>query len=147
MNVVHLVGNVGADPEIRRTQDGRAIANIRLATSETWKDKATGERKERTEWHRVVCFQDGLSGVVEKYVNKGDKLAITGSLTTRKWQAQDGTDRYSTEVVMDKMEMLGSASGGTSRSSQPREREDRQGSGYGGGYGSQRDEPNDDIPW
>ncbi|NKK78525.1 single-stranded DNA-binding protein [Rhizobium leguminosarum] len=100
VNKVILVGNVGADPEIRRTQDGRPIANIRLATSETWRDRNSGERREKTEWHTVVVFNEGLCKVVEQYVKKGAKLYIEGQLQTRKWQDQQGQDRYSTEVVL-----------------------------------------------
>lgn len=100
VNKVILVGNVGKDPEIRRTQDGRPIANISLATSDTWRDKATGERKERTEWHRVVIFSEPLCRVVEQYVRKGSKLYIEGALQTRKWTDQSGVDKYSTEVVL-----------------------------------------------
>jgi single-strand DNA-binding protein len=100
VNKVILVGNVGKDPEIRRTQDGRPIANINLATSETWRDKNTGERKERTEWHRVVVFNEGLCKVVEQYVKKGSKLYIEGQLQTRKWTDQSGVEKYSTEVVL-----------------------------------------------
>ncbi|API51761.1 single-stranded DNA-binding protein [Rhizobium leguminosarum] len=100
VNKVILIGNVGADPEIRRTQDGRPIANIRLATSETWRDRNSGERRERTEWHTVVVFNEGLCKVVEQYVKKGAKLYIEGQLQTRKWQDQQGQDRYSTEVVL-----------------------------------------------
>ncbi|MGD9925408.1 MAG: single-stranded DNA-binding protein [Pseudorhodoplanes sp.] len=116
VNKVILVGNVGADPEIRRTQDGRPIANIRLATSETWRDKNTGERKEKTEWHRIVIFNEGLCKVVEQYVKKGSKLYIEGALQTRKWQDQSGQDRYSTEVVLQGfnsvLTMLDRAGGG-----------------------------------
>jgi single-strand DNA-binding protein len=100
VNKVILIGNLGADPEIRRTQDGRPIANLRIATSETWRDKATQERKERTEWHRVVVFNEGLCRVVEQYLKKGMKVYIEGSLQTRKWQDQQGVERYSTEVVL-----------------------------------------------
>ena len=100
VNKVILVGNVGKDPEIRRTQDGRPIANLRIATSESWRDKTTGERREKTEWHSVVVFNEGLCRVVEQYVKKGAKLYIEGALQTRKWQGQDGQDRYSTEVVL-----------------------------------------------
>jgi single-strand DNA-binding protein len=100
VNKVILVGNLGKDPEIRRTQDGRPIANLRIATSESWRDKTTGERKEKTEWHSVVVFNEGLCRVVEQYVKKGAKLYIEGALQTRKWQGQDGQDRYSTEVVL-----------------------------------------------
>jgi single-strand DNA-binding protein len=100
VNKVILVGNLGADPEIRRTQDGRLIANLRLATSETWRDKNTGERRERTEWHRVVIFSEGLANVAEQYLTKGARLYVEGQLQTRKWQDQQGQDRWSTEVVL-----------------------------------------------
>jgi single-strand DNA-binding protein len=100
VNKVILVGNLGADPEIRRTQDGRPIANLRLATSESWRDKATGERKEKTEWHRVVIFNENLCKVAEQYLKKGSKIYVEGQLQTRKWQDQSGQDRYSTEVVL-----------------------------------------------
>ncbi len=100
VNKVILVGNVGADPEIRRTQDGRPIANLRIATSESWRDRNSGERKEKTEWHTVVVFNEGLCKVVEQYVKKGAKLYIEGALQTRKWQDQTGNDRYSTEIVL-----------------------------------------------
>jgi single-strand DNA-binding protein len=100
VNKVILVGNVGKDPEIRRTQDGRPIANISLATSETWRDKATGERKEKTEWHRVVVFNENLCKIVEQYVKKGSKLYVEGSLQTRKWTDPSGVEKYSTEVVL-----------------------------------------------
>jgi len=100
VNKVILVGNVGKDPEMRRTQDGRPIANLRIATSENWRDKTTGERREKTEWHSVVVFNEGLCRVVEQYVKKGSKLYIEGALQTRKWQGQDGQDRYSTEIVL-----------------------------------------------
>jgi single-strand DNA-binding protein len=100
VNKVILIGNVGADPEIRRTQDGRPIANIRLATSEQWRDRNTGERREKTEWHNVVVFNEGLCKVVEQYVKKGAKLYIEGALQTRKWTDQNGNDRYTTEVVL-----------------------------------------------
>lgn len=100
VNKVILIGNVGADPEIRRTQDGKAIANLRIATSEQWRDRNSGERREKTEWHSVVVFNEGLTKVVEQYVKKGAKLYIEGALQTRKWQDQNGNDRYSTEVVL-----------------------------------------------
>ena len=116
VNKVILVGNLGADPEIRRTQDGRPIANLRLATSETWRDKATGERKEKTEWHRVVVFSEPLCKVIEQYVKKGSKLYIEGALQTRKWTDQQGVEKYSTEVVLQGfnsvLTMLDSARGG-----------------------------------
>ncbi len=100
VNKVILVGNLGADPEIRRTQDGRPIANLRVATSESWKDKTTGERREKTEWHRVVIFNENLCRIAEQYLKKGSKVFIEGQLQTRKWQDQAGQDRYSTEVVL-----------------------------------------------
>jgi single-strand DNA-binding protein len=100
VNKVILIGNLGADPEIRRTQDGRPIANLRVATSESWRDKATGERKEKTEWHRVVIFNEGLCKIVEQYLKKGSKVYLEGALQTRKWTDQQGVERYSTEVVL-----------------------------------------------
>jgi single-strand DNA-binding protein len=100
VNKVILVGNLGKDPEIKHTQDGRPIANLSVATSEKWTDKRTGEIREKTEWHRVVIFNEGLCGVAEKYLKKGSKVYLEGSLQTRKWQDQSGQDRYSTEVVL-----------------------------------------------
>ena len=100
VNKVILVGNLGAEPEIRRTQDGRPIANLRVATSESWRDKNTGERREKTEWHRVVIFSEGLCRVAEQYLKKGSKVYIEGALQTRKWTDQSGQERYSTEVVL-----------------------------------------------
>src|SRR6202521_4465700 len=100
VNKVILIGNLGKDPEIRRMQDGRPIANFSVATSETWRDKETGERKEKTEWHRVVIFNEGLAKIAEQYLKKGSKVYLEGSLQTRKWQDQSGQDRYSTAVVL-----------------------------------------------
>jgi single-strand DNA-binding protein len=100
VNKVILVGNLGRDPEIRRTQDGRPIANLSVATSESWKDKATGERKEKTEWHRVVIFSEGLCRVAEQYLKKGMKVYLEGQLQTRKYTDKDGVEKYSTEVVL-----------------------------------------------
>src|SRR5438128_11109709 len=114
-NRVTLIGNLGKDPEIRRTQDGKPIANLSIATSETWRDKASGERKEKTEWHRVVCFNEGLCGVIEQYLRKGSQVFIEGKLATRKWTDQSGVEKYSTEVVMQnfehKMLMIGGKPG------------------------------------
>ncbi|SBV34846.1 Single-stranded DNA-binding protein [uncultured Sphingopyxis sp.] len=116
VNKVILIGNLGADPEIKSFQNGGKIANIRIATSEQWKDRMTGERKERTEWHNVVINGEGLVGVVERYLKKGSKVYIEGSLRTRKWQDRDGNDRYTTEVVIAGMggnlTMLDGAPGG-----------------------------------
>ena len=116
VNKVILIGNLGADPEVRRTQDGRPIVNLRVATSETWRDKNTGERREKTEWHRVVIFSEGLAKVAEQYLKKGSKVYLEGALQTRKWQDKDGQDRYSTEVVLQgfnsQLTMLDRAGGG-----------------------------------
>ncbi len=100
VNKVILIGNLGADPEIRRTQDGRPIANLRIATSESWRDRNSGERKEKTEWHTVVIFNEPLCKIAEQYLKKGSTVYIEGQLQTRKWQDQNGQDRYSTEVVL-----------------------------------------------
>lgn len=100
VNKVILVGNVGADPEVRTLPSGNKVVNLTVATSENWKDKNTGERKEKTEWHRVVIFSEGLARVAEQYVKKGSKVYLEGSLQTRKWQDQSGQDKYSTEVVL-----------------------------------------------
>jgi single-strand DNA-binding protein len=124
VNKVILVGNLGADPEIRRTQDGRPICNLRIATSDNWRDKTTGERKERTEWHRVVIFNEGLCRVAEQFLRKGSKVYLEGQLQTRKWTDQQGQEKYSTEVVLQNfnhtLTML-----------------DGRGEGAGGGYGQQ----------
>jgi single-strand DNA-binding protein len=116
VNKVILVGNLGKDPEIRRTQDGRPIANLSIATSETWRDKNSGERKEKTEWHRVVIFNEGLCKVAEQYLKKGAKVYIEGALQTRKWTDQSGVEKYSTEVVLQgfnsTLTMLDGRSGG-----------------------------------
>jgi len=102
VNKVILIGNLGKDPEVRRTQDGKAIVNLSLATSETWKDRTTGERREKTEWHRVVIFDENLARVAEQFLKKGSKVYVEGQLQTRKWQDQSGQDRYSTEVVLQR---------------------------------------------
>jgi single-strand DNA-binding protein len=116
VNKVILIGNLGADPEIKRTQDGRPIANLRIATSETWRDKNSGERKEKTEWHRVVIFSEGLCKIAEQYLKKGAKVYIEGQLQTREWTDQSGVKKYSTEVVLQNfnstLTMLDSRSGG-----------------------------------
>jgi single-strand DNA-binding protein len=116
VNKVILIGNLGADPEVRRTQDGRPIVNLRVATSETWRDKNTGERKEKTEWHRVVIFSEGLCRIAEQYLKKGAKVYLEGQLQTRKWTDKDNIERYSTEVVLQgfnsALTMLDGRSGG-----------------------------------
>ena len=136
VNKVILVGNLGKDPEIRRTQDGRPIANLRIATSESWRDKSTGEKREKTEWHSVVIFNENLCKIAEQYLKKGAKVFIEGQLQTRKWQGQDGQDRYSTEVVLQgfngNLTMLDGRSGGMSEGGQ---------SDYGGGDSGYSDAP------
>jgi single-strand DNA-binding protein len=162
VNKVILVGNLGKDPEVRRTQDGRPIVNLSVATSETWRDKNTGERKERTEWHRVVIFNEGLAKVAEQYLKKGAKVYLEGQLQTRKWQDQQGQDRYSTEVVLQgfnsqltMLDRVGSGGGGDFSS-------DDSGSNFGsyggrsaparqpamaGAGGGSREDMNDEIPF
>lgn len=139
VNKVILIGNLGADPEIKSFQNGGKIANIRIATSEQWKDRMTGERKERTEWHNVVINGEGLVGVVERYLKKGSKVYIEGSLRTRKWQDRDGNDRYTTEVVIAGMggtlTMLdGAPGGGGSRGGGGGDDWGSSGGGSGGGW-------------
>jgi single-strand DNA-binding protein len=143
VNKVILIGNLGADPEIRRTQDGRPIANLRIATSESWRDKNSGERKEKTEWHQVVIFNEGLCKVAEQYLKKGSTVYVEGQLQTRKWQDQNGNDRYSTEVVLQgfngNLTMLGGRGdgGGASRGGNDFGGDSYGGGGgYDGGYGS-----------
>jgi single-strand DNA-binding protein len=116
VNKVILVGNLGKDPEVRTTQDGNKIVNLTLATSETWNDRASGERKEKTEWHRVVIFNDRVADVAERFLKKGAKIYVEGSLQTRKWTDQSGQERYTTEVVIGRfngqLTMLDGRSGG-----------------------------------
>jgi len=129
VNKVILVGNLGRDPEIRFTQSGQKLANMSVATSDQWRDKQSGERREKTEWHRVVVFDERLADICEKYLKKGSKVYLEGSLQTRKWTGNDGQERYTTEVVLQRfsgvLTMLDSAGGG----------------GGGGGYGGGSDEP------
>lgn len=139
VNKVILVGNLGKDPEIRRTQDGRPIANLRVATTDSWRDKNTGEKREKTEWHSVVIFNEGLCKVAEQYLRKGAKVYIEGQLQTRKWQDQQGQERYSTEVVLQgfngNLTMLdGRAGGGGGLQEGGQSDYDSYGSGGGGGY-------------
>jgi single-strand DNA-binding protein len=118
INKVILIGNLGADPEVRAMQDGREVCNLRIATSESWKDKSTGERREKTEWHRVVIFNDGLVNVAKNYLKKGSKVYIEGALQTRKWTNKEGQEQYSTEVVLQgfggNLTMLDGKPGGAS---------------------------------
>ena len=161
VNKVILVGNLGADPEIRRTQDGRPICNLRLATSENWRDKNTGERREKTEWHRVVIFSEPLCKVAEQYLRKGSKVYIEGALQTRKWEDQNGQERYSTEVVLQgfngQMTMLDGRAGAGGMNEDGGYYDNGAPSGRGGGSGGggrKRDEApsfdkelDDEIPF
>ncbi|TPL88340.1 single-stranded DNA-binding protein [Mesorhizobium sp. B2-3-13] len=170
VNKVILVGNLGADPEIRRLNSGEPVVNIRIATSESWRDKNSGERKEKTEWHNVVIFNEGIAKVAEQYLKKGMKVYVEGQLQTRKWQDQTGADKYTTEVVLQKfrgeLQMLdargqgeggqvgGYSGGGSSRGSDfgqssPNEGFSRGGDGgsKGGGGGGSSRELDDEIPF
>jgi single-strand DNA-binding protein len=177
LNKVMLIGNLGADPEIRSFNNGGKVANLRIATSETWKDRQTGERKEKTEWHTVAIFSEGLVSVVERYLKKGSKVFVEGKLQTRKWQDQNGQDRYSTEIVIQglggTLTMLdgaaggggggmggggrsggfGGASGGASSSGGWDQDGGSSGGGSGGGFGQSGgggggyDDLDDDIPF
>ncbi len=138
VNKVILIGNLGRDPEVRFSQDGNKIVNMSVATSETWNDRASGERRERTEWHRIVVFNDRIADVAEKYLKKGSKVYIEGQLQTRKWQGQDGQDKYTTEVVLGRfrgeLTMLDTRGGGGG------------GGDYGGGGGDTGAEPDYAAP-
>jgi single-strand DNA-binding protein len=154
VNKVILVGNLGRDPEVRRSNDGGKIVNMSVATSETWNDKSSGERKEKTEWHRVVIFDDRLADVAEKYLKKGSKVYVEGQLQTRKWQGNDGVEKYTTEVVLSRfrgtLTMLDGRSGGGGGGD-----DYGGGSGGGGGYGGPSgggggrggDDLDDEIPF
>jgi len=125
LNRVSLIGNVGKDPEVRTFQNGGKVVNFSLATAETWKDKNTGEKKEKTDWHTIAVFQEGLTNVAEQYIRKGSKVMVEGKLQTRKWQDQQGQDRYSTEVVLqgpDARILLLGDKGGSSGGGEPRGR-------------------------
>jgi single-strand DNA-binding protein len=168
VNKVILIGNLGQDPEVKSFQNGGRIANLRIATSESWKDRQTGERKERTEWHTVVLQSEGLVGVAERYLRKGSKVYIEGQLRTRKWQDQNGNDRYTTEVsvggIGGVMTMLDGAPGGGQRGGGGGGGNDwgergggsssggggstwNQGGGASGGGSSFNDDLDDDIPF
>lgn len=166
VNKVILVGNLGADPEVRRLNNGDPVVNLRIATSDTWRDKSTGERREKTEWHSVVIFNENLAKVAENYLKKGSKVYVEGALQTRKWQDRDGNDRYTTEIILQRfrgeLQMLdGRGEGGGQRSGGYDQMSDQSGGyndgGYGGGSrggqgGGQResfasDTLDDDIPF
>lgn len=143
LNRAEILGNVGADPDIRSLNNGSKVASFRVATSESWKDKNTGEKKERTEWHSVVIWNEGLVGIVEKYVKKGSKILVEGELQTRKWE-RAGIDRYSTEIVLTgfggKLLLLGDGGGGGGRASDPNDNAGRSGNSAGAGV-------DDEIPF
>ena len=157
VNKVILLGNLGADPETRYTQSGSAVTNIRLATTDTWRDRQSGEQQERTEWHRVVFFSR-LAEIAAEYLRKGSQCYIEGRIQTRKWQGQDGQDRYTTEVVANEMQLLGGRGGGAGGGAAPaRGRDEDSGSAWPAG-GSSRSQPaasrsgpsddfDDDIPF
>ncbi len=158
VNKVILIGNLGRDPEVRFSQDGNKIVNMSVATSETWNDRASGERRERTEWHRVVVFNDRIADVAEKYLKKGSKVYLEGQLQTRKWQGQDGQDRYTTEVVLGRfrgeLTMLDTRGGGGGGGDYGGGDQGGGGSGAepdyaapGGGSGGGADDLDDDIPF
>lgn len=151
VNKVILIGNLGRDPEVRYNPDGGAMANISIATTDTWKDKQSGEKQERTEWHRIVFFGK-LAEIAGEYLKKGSPVYVEGRLQTRKWQDKEGQERYTTEIVADRMQMLGSRGGGSepmTRESPPKEIASggksgkSSGSGKGGGF----DDLEDDIPF
>lgn len=150
VNKVILVGNLGADPEIRRLNSGEPVANLRIATSESWKDRQSGERKDKTEWHSVVIFNENLAKVAEQYLKKGAKVYLEGQLQTRKWTDQQGNDKYTTEIVLQKfrgeLQMLdsrneGQQSGQQRQSQQSSQSYGQQSAGYGSGF------DDEDIPF
>ena len=151
LNKVMIIGNLGADPEIRSFQNGGKVANLRIATSEQWKDKNTGERQERTEWHTVAIFSEGLVNVCENYLKKGSKVFVEGKLSTRKYQAQDGSDRYSTEIVLrgfdGTLTMLDGPSGGQGGGQRSEPQGGTGGAGDWGGGAPNPDDLDDDIPF
>ncbi|MEJ2315392.1 MAG: single-stranded DNA-binding protein [Gammaproteobacteria bacterium] len=150
VNKVILVGNLGQDPEVRYMPNGNAVTNISVATSESWKDKSTGADQERTEWHRVVMFRR-LAEIAGEYLRKGSKVYIEGKLQTRKWQDQNGQDRYTTEIVADQMQMLDSRGGGTAPMGGSSEGRSSYGGGGDNGFSQQPSQPpgdfEDDIPF
>ena len=161
VNKVILVGNLGRDPEVRHTQDGSKIVHLSVATSETWKDRGSGERKERTEWHRVVIFNDRVGEIAERYLRKGSKVYLEGALQTRKWTGQDGQERYTTEVVLGRfrgeltlLDARGEGAAGGYGGGEPAYEPMGAGPGTGGGRGGGRTDPagpppdfDDEIPF
>lgn len=150
LNKACLLGNLGKDPEVRRMQSGDPVVNLSLATSETWKDKATGERKEKTEWHRVVIFNKNIAEIAEKYLRKGSKVYIEGAIQTRKWTDKDGQEKYSTEIVLQNfngtLKLLGDGKGGDSQG-QSNSGGGRSSGSQGQAQSFQRNELDDEIPF
>jgi single-strand DNA-binding protein len=155
VNKVILVGNLGADPEVKKMSSGDPVVNLRIATSESWRDKTSGERKEKTEWHKVVIFNENLAKTAEKYLRKGSKVYLEGQLQTRKWQNKEGQDQYTTEVVLQRFRgelvMLDSRGGGSDAiEGGSTGGGGRKAVGGGGGRGGDADfpsDPNDEIPF
>ena len=158
VNKVIIVGNLGRDPEVRSFQNGGRVCSLNIATSESWKDKASGERKERTEWHRVSIFNDALVGIAERYLKKGSKVYLEGQLETRKYTDKDGVEKYSTEVVLrpyrGELTLLDGRSGGSSDSAGGSDMDSGFGGGNGGGSfgggqssGGSRNDMDDEIPF
>ncbi len=146
VNKVILVGNLGKDPDVRYMPSGSAVANVTLATSESWKDKQTGEKQERTEWHNIAFF-GRLAEIAGEYLKKGSQVYVEGSLRTRKWQDKSGNDRYTTEIIASEMQMLGSRGGGSAPAPAPAGAPSRTESKPAGGGGSGSSEFDDDIPF
>ncbi len=151
INKVILIGNLGADPETRAIPSGTTVANLRIATSESWRDKQSGEQQERTEWHRVALF-GRLAEIAAEYLKKGSQVYIEGSLRTRKWQDKQGNDRYSTEIIGNELQMLGGRGGGgggtgAAAGPAPSYAEESGGGGAGGGASARSEEFDDDIPF
>ena len=146
VNKVILVGNLGKDPEVRYMPSGGAVANVTIATSEQWKDKQSGEQRERTEWHNIVFYQK-LAEIVGEYLKKGSQVYVEGALRTRKWQDKNGNDRYTTEIIASEMQMLGSRSGGSTAFNQAEPPTAAKPAPASAGGGSFNDEFDDDIPF
>lgn len=147
LNQCQFIGNLGADPETRSFQNGGKVCNFRLAVSESWKDKATGERKEKTEWVSVAIFGDGLANVAERYLRKGSKVFVSGKLATRKWTDKDGGDRYSTEIVLQGPGAILTMLDGPQQTGERKKGYDEKPSGGGSGWGQSAPDLDDDIPF
>lgn len=151
VNKVILIGNLGKDPEVRSMQNGSKVCNLSIATSESWKDKASGERKERTEWHRVVIFNEPLINVAERFLKKGSKVYLEGQIETRKWSDQSGAEKFSTEIVLrpyrGELTLLDGREGQSQQPQQQRQAATKPAASYGGGYGASASFDNSDVPF